>query len=40
MAADLLDAIPFGHWMDLYLAIARENTVTEGDSKNSPSPRQ
>lgn len=40
MAADLLDAIPFGDWMALYLAIARANTVTEGDRKNSPSPPQ
>lgn len=40
MDAALLDAIPFGVWMELYAAVIEANTVTEADSKNSPSPPQ
>jgi len=40
MDAALLDSIPFGDWMDLYLAIVSANQLTEADAKNSPSPPQ
>jgi len=40
MASELLESVPTGLWFDIYLAIIVENTVTEADSKNSPSPPQ
>ena len=40
MAVELLDAVPFTRWMEIYLAVVEANAVTETDSKNSPSPPQ
>lgn len=40
MAVELLDAVPFVRWMEIYLAIVEANRVTESDAKNSPSPPQ
>lgn len=40
MDPTLLDIVPFARWMEIYAAVIEVNTVTEGDAKNSPSPRQ